>query len=468
MGTVVIVSRRDDKAVCARCYRHPKRECGGCGRVRRVAILARDGQPDLCPTCHQAPVLVCGVCGVEGRCRTTTVDKSPICFRCQLARRLDDVLADDFGMVPVPLREAILAVDNPRTSLGWLGRSPTISVLTAMARGEQPLTHATLDAAAGTRRGRAFAVEHLRQLLVACGALPERDRHLARLENALEELIAAAHPEDRQILRAFATWRLLNRLRAKAERGEPTHAASHRVREITAETGRFLAWLRDRDTALVACTQADLDTWLSLRPRARSRLVGFLRWARSHRLVGDLDIPWPRSGDPVGFVADDHRWKLARRALTDDTLATRDRVAALLLLLYGQPAARITRLIREDINVDQDAVRLRLGQGHIVLPPPLDGLVVSFPTSSRSAWPATSPSTTSGSSPAAAPANRCIPPACPTVSAAWASNPAPPGTPPCSSSGPSSPASSSPTFSGSTSALPNAGTPQLEPAGPAT
>lgn len=378
----VIVSRRDDKAACARCYRHPKRECGGCGRVRRIAVLGRDGKPDLCPTCHQAPVLTCGVCGVEGRCRTTTDDRSPICFRCQLARRLNEILTDPTGAVPpplVPLRDAILAVDNPRTALGWIGRSPAVELLQAIARGEEPLAHATLDGAAGSRRGRAFAIEHLRQLLIVSGALPDRDRHLARLDLAITELIAAAHPEDRQTLRAYATWRILHRLRWMSDRGKPTQAAAHRARELIAEAARFLAWLRTHGKQLDACTQRDLDAWLNSRPRARSHLNGFLRWARARRLVDDLDPPTSRSNDPVRFVADDHRWNLARRALTDDTLPARDRVAALLLLLYGQPAARITRLTRANIDVGQSEVRLRLGQDHIVLPPPLDLLIQQLP-----------------------------------------------------------------------------------------
>ena len=141
-----------------------------------------------------------------------------------------------------------LAVDNPRTALGWLGRSPAIALLHAMATGERPLDHATLDAAAGARRGRAFAVEHLRQLLIACGALPERDRHQARLEIALDELVAAADPDDRQVLRTYATWRILQRLRRKADQGKPTQAAAQRARELIAEAARFLAWLRARGT----------------------------------------------------------------------------------------------------------------------------------------------------------------------------------------------------------------------------
>lgn len=377
-----VAARSASGPLCMRCYRHPERMCGGCGRIRRIKLRARNGQPDLCGTCYQAPVLVCGVCGAEALCRTTTADRSPICFRCQLARRLDELLADPSGQISAPLtrlREAILAIDDPRTALSWLSRSPSIELLAAMAAGQQPLAHATLDAAAGNRRGQAFAIEHLRQLLVACGALPERDRHLARLELALQQLVTAAHADDRELLRTYATWWLLHRLRRKAEHGHPTEFAAHRVREQTADAARFLAWLREHDKTLSSATQADLDRWWSIRPQARRRLPGFLRWAQSRGLLADVDAVYAPAGDPTSFVGDDHRWDIARRMLADDAVETRDRVAALLLLLYAQPAARIVRLTRASLQVDDREVRLRLGTDHVVLPPPLSDLIQRLP-----------------------------------------------------------------------------------------
>ena len=379
-----IASRRDGSPLCPGCYRQPERECGGCGRIRRIALRGRNGQPDLCGSCHQAPVLVCGVCGVEDRCRTTTIDRSPICFRCQLVRRLDELLTGPSGRIAaplVPLHEAILGVDNPRTALDWLRRSPAVDALTAMAKDERPLGHETLDAAAGTRRGRAFAVEHLRQLLVTCGALPARDRHLARLEVALQELVDAAHPDDQQPLRTYATWWLLYRLRRRADQGKPTQYAAHRVREQTAEAARFLGWLRENHRPLALATQGDLDTWLTIRPQARRRLPGFVRWGQKRGLFMQVDASYPPAGDPINFEGDDRRWGIARRLLVDDTVEARDRVAGLLLLLYAQPAARITRLTRASLQVDDndDEVRLRLGEDHVVLPPPLSELIRRLP-----------------------------------------------------------------------------------------
>lgn len=402
----VVASRLTGKPVCYSCYRHPKRECGNCGRVRRVAVAARDGQPDLCPTCHQAPTLVCAVCGNEDLCRTTTPDKSPICFRCQLARRFDEVLGVGDGEEPpgamAAFRAAVMSVDNPRTAIGWLGRSPAIEVLHEIATGIQPLEHATLDTIAGPKRGQAFAVEHLRQLLVASGALAPRDRHLARLELALEELIEAAGPGDRQVLRAYATWQLLHRLRQKADARDGTKpGAAHRARDELADIARFLAWLRDRREPFVQLTQRSVDEWVTSRPRSRPRLALFLKWAHRQRLCPAREVVVGSRGDPKLFVPDEIRWAQARRMLTRTDLEVRDRVAGALVLLYGQTVARITQLTHADVTVDVDAVRIRLGRDLLDLPPPLDDLIQRSPRPGPSAWPARSTPTASGCSPVA-------------------------------------------------------------------
>lgn len=46
---------------------------------------------------------------------------------------------------------------------------------------------------------------------------------------------------------------------SEAEQGRPTQAAAGRIRELTAEAARFLAWLRARGIPLGAGTQQDLD-----------------------------------------------------------------------------------------------------------------------------------------------------------------------------------------------------------------
>ncbi len=383
-AVTAIASRSGGRRLCARCHAHPVRPCGRCGRTRRVAVTARDGQPDLCPTCHQAPTLVCGRCGQTGPCRTTTPDRSPICWHCQLHRQLEQTLGGDAPAPLRPLLRALLTVEQPRTVLGWLARSPAVPVLAAMSTGRAPLHHQTLDAAGADGGGRAFAIEHLRQLLVASGALPDRDEHLYRLQRRLAIVIDAAHPNDQAVLRAYATWQLLRRLRARAEQGAPTMHAADRAREVLAEAARFLHALREHDLDLTSCTQAELDGWLTTRPRSLRLLPVFLAWAQQqHHLPAALTATATPAWQLGAVQPADQRWQHARRLLHDDALPTPDRVAGLLVLLYGQTLSRISRLRRADFDTATDphgmVVHLRLGTDAIEIDEPLANLLQGLP-----------------------------------------------------------------------------------------
>jgi hypothetical protein len=69
------------------------------------------------------------------------------------------------------------------------------------------------------------------------------------------------------------------------------------------------------------------------------------------------------------------RWEQARWLLNDTALNTADRVAGLLVLLYAQWPAAISRLTLDHVDADDQAVRLRLGPQPVVLPEPLAALV---------------------------------------------------------------------------------------------
>jgi hypothetical protein len=61
--------------------------------------------------------------------------------------------------------------------------------------------------------------EHLRELLVACGVLPAIDKQACLFERWLPGHLATIPDEGRaQVIRRFATWDVLPRLRARAER----------------------------------------------------------------------------------------------------------------------------------------------------------------------------------------------------------------------------------------------------------
>ncbi|MFJ2478540.1 hypothetical protein ACIOWI_37485 [Streptomyces sp. NPDC087659] len=73
---------------------------------------------------------------------------------------------------------------------------------------------------------------------------------------------------------------------------------------------------------------------------------------------------------------DEARWATARRLLHDDTLKSEDRLVGLLLLLYAQWPAAISRLTVDHIEETDGAVRIRLGAVPVDLPGPVAELAL--------------------------------------------------------------------------------------------
>jgi hypothetical protein len=194
-----------------------------------------------------------------------------VCLRCSAAEQLDTLITAPDGTRAAHLlavRDALLAADQPRSIHTWLSRSPGRQILRRLACGELALSHAALDGLPQTS-----SLTHLRALLVAARALPERDAHLARLELAMPEIAATLEdPDDRRLLRAYATWRVLHRLRRRHEGQRISPLAADSARDRLAHIARFLAWLRERGHGLEHASQAELDAWVASQPRGRSIL----------------------------------------------------------------------------------------------------------------------------------------------------------------------------------------------------
>ena len=105
----------------------------------------------------------------------------------------------------------------------------------------------------------------------------------------------------------------------------------------------------------------------------RGRTGPFIRWAKKQKLTR-LDFPATAWTGPTGVLDTEGRWEQARRLLHDDTLASEHRLAGLLVLLYAQQPATISRLTIDDIDVNSDHVALRLGREPVVVPEPLADL----------------------------------------------------------------------------------------------
>jgi len=372
--TTIITARGDGAAWCYRCHEHPRRRCGGCGRTRRIHRRARDGEPDLCHACHWAPTDLCVRCGLEAPGFGATTDGHR-CLRCIAAARLDAVVTAPDGTIPdalAGLREAFFAAEQPRSVLTRLAKSPAVNILHQLATGEIDLTHDALD-----RLPQTAALRHLRQMLVATGALPERDPGLA----ALEQFIAntadrVPHPADGRVLRAFGTWRALGRLRRRAKLA---YNSAGNARDLFVQAAQFLSALHDDGLDLATCRQHHLDAWLAAGPAHRRRVRYFLVWAAERGAISGIEPPHDRSRSLPTPTDTEAGWDHARRLLHDDNIDPADRVIGTLVVLYAQPLTRVARLRLDDIvEVDSD-IHLNLGKDLVFMPDPLATFLRQLP-----------------------------------------------------------------------------------------
>jgi hypothetical protein len=383
-GQVVPLTARADgrigtgtgRNICVRCYRHPKRECGICGRARRVALKGTITSPDICPTCYQAPLVDCSVCGRHALGRRSTKGGRPWCFGCQATDRIDRLLAGPDGTIPPGIkdvRDALVATQRPRSILNNWDRIESLTLLARLACQCDELSHELLDA-----EGDRFSVGYLRALLVATGVLPDRDEHATRLRRFAAAVIdEVADPRHQQTLGRYARWHVI--ARAKPDRhGRLNATITDRCRQAIRAAKRFLDHLAGRGRTVDDCTQADLDSWLTTRHATRIR---FPRWLLDSGHLPGLALPdaVPAAG-PRGHVDQDEHWALVRRMLHDQDAANpEDRAAACLVLLYAQPLSKIVSLTTDDLTNGDDGTYLRLGPEPLLLPPPLDALLTSLP-----------------------------------------------------------------------------------------
>ncbi len=414
-----VVRRTTHGPLCHACYRAPVATCSGCGRSRPCHRI-RSGQP-RCEPCSRR-VEACAGCGRTARV-TARRPEGPLCAsctatdpraarpcqtcgaverryaqgrcaRCVLDQRLRALLGDADGVVPAELElvhRTLAATDPPRAGLKWLARSSAAAVLADLGAGTRPLSHHALDELLPDK-----AVDHLRGVLVAAGCLPGRDERLARLERWIAQTVATiADPNDQRLVRTFAGWHMLGRLRRRLVDGHATGEQAARVRASLRAAVGFLAWLRSEGLSLAACRQADIDRWLATGSRTRHNARDFVCWAVARRLAADLDLPpRPKTG-PTRPIDAEQRWATARRLLTDTDLDPADRVAGLLVLCYAQPATAIARLTLDRITHGPGGVHLLLGSAPALLPEPLADLVLELAATRKGhatvGSPATSP-----------------------------------------------------------------------------
>ncbi|MEU8927523.1 hypothetical protein AB0D10_42570 [Kitasatospora sp. NPDC048545] len=356
--------------LCAPCSRRHE-VCSACGTLRYAYARSADGE-NLCKVCYaKDPISFrhCTGCGSLER-----LHHHGLCPACAARRQLRALLAGPADQVH-PRHEPIaaaLTAGPPSSLLLWLKRPGSRELVVRLRDLTEPLTHATLDAMQPPK-----AINHLRAALTAHGVLPGRDEHLAAFERWLPGAVAAiGDHDDRVVIKSFATWFHLNKLRRRARRWPLTHGQYQTAKGDIQAAIRLLAWLREHGTTLSACTQADIDLWLTSKTGGRILVRNFLIWSANRGHSRPLSVP-ERKGTrgPDTFPDAELRWSISKRLLHDTSLATGDRVAGCLVLLYGQPVSRITHLTTNHVLDTGDALHLHLGAKPLEIPAPLADLI---------------------------------------------------------------------------------------------
>lgn len=369
-----LISKATGKPWCRACKQRWSC-CAGCGQVRPVRGGTRD-EP-LCSTCTRPDADFwhsCPHCGQPGRIHAGR------CARCTVNRRLDQLLGDETGQIRPELRalhQALAGAQRPSTVESWLNKSAAPAILRELAG--LSLTHQALDALPAGK-----AVEHLRSMLVAIDTLPPRDEHMSRLQRWIDRAITQrVDPDEQHLLRRYGVWHLLRRLRGRTAKTDITHSQALGVRQHIKAAIAVLDWLAAHNLTLATAGQGDLEAWLISEHAIHRRDAGhFIRWANKQKLTS-LDALAVRWDGPSQVIDTEARWEHARRLFHDESLKPEDRVAGLLVLLYAQWPATISRLTLKHIQHRDNTVTLSLGREPIVLPEPLAALVLQLVATRR-------------------------------------------------------------------------------------
>ncbi|MFB6710361.1 hypothetical protein ACFCW6_37385 [Streptomyces sp. NPDC056333] len=154
---------------------------------------------------------------------------------------------------------------------------------------------------------------------MTCGTLPAVDKFLCSFQRRLPGHLAGIDdPGHAKTIKLYATWRVLPRLRARAERSHITPSVRRFAAEQIKHATAFLYWLGERDTNLASCGQIDIDAWWTENTEhGRTCLRAFLNWAiQTRRCPRLLSIPAMKVSRRSA-LSDDERLDALGRLPTD-------------------------------------------------------------------------------------------------------------------------------------------------------
>jgi integrase len=340
-----LVATWPDGSICGYCYQAAKRTTGICACGRQGVLPGLIDERPACRRCSGIKLNVdCVSCGDEAE-----LYSGGRCQRCALGATAKRLLTNpDTGVIAPQLQvivDALTAMGRPNSGLTWIRQPHVDRVLRELAH-HATLTHEVLDQ-------------------------PSRDERLANFEAwAITAQQRITTQEHRKVVARFIRWSLEKRLRSMSP---VTDSAFLRAKQTVTVTIDFCNWLAaEHNTIVDQLTQAHIDLWQSTGPTTRGHILRFIRWAIKVKLVAsNLELTPHRRGTARRMPIDQQN-AVIEKVVHQQTLHPRDRLAAILVIVFAQRAEHVAALAWDQVAITADTVTINLAKMPIKLPTPLD------------------------------------------------------------------------------------------------
>ncbi|NGP09710.1 hypothetical protein G6038_30480 [Rhodococcus sp. 14C212] len=244
-------------------------------------------------------------------------------------------------------------------------------LLRSLAHGELPIEHKTFES-----YDKYSKIKHLHQLLMKLGVLEYKDPNLQIFIRWLDRKMDSCDLNDEHIkvVRQYVRWHHLRRLRELSDRKILKEGHVGTSRQDTTVAINFLSWLEGKSLSLSQCRQAHVDEWFATGNTTRSRVRSFAKWAVRNRYIPQVDLPG-RVTRRLPDIDQGKRLTLLADMLDNEGIPLNCRAAAILFLLYGQPATRLVHLTINDITTNDDVTEILLGDHPVPIPNPFDEII---------------------------------------------------------------------------------------------
>ncbi|UKA57010.1 Fis family transcriptional regulator [Arthrobacter sp. FW306-2-2C-D06B] len=263
----------------------------------------------------------------------------------------------------IPLAAALKTMKRANSGMTWIRQKHVTNFLRNLATAPK-ISHDTFDELPDSRTR-----EYVRGLLIEHGVLPQRNAFLTRYDGwATQALERVSDPQNLDVIRRYIRWHHQRRMNLMEEVSRGTFLRAKQ--EVTVAID-LLNWLTGHDIKLPELQQSHLDVWQAEGPTTRRIAERFLKWAiKTKAAPAGLAIIPHRRGTSHRLPKPGQDQAL-QKVIHTNGLETRDRAAAILILVFGQQAENIARLTWDEVTVTDDLVTIQLGSIQIALPDPL-------------------------------------------------------------------------------------------------